>query len=239
MRDRRQDNQRNGEHGLHCRGSRTSNRTMQGTCGRCSGEQEWSTSHSSSSVTIPSNDHLEMRDDNSNISKFENRLKNILIERKRAGFEVHINLTAEAVLHGVPGPVVNQIADLIQRIQREGSWGMHDPEISEYSEDIATYVSDVGGISFSTSSLFVAAERGCWIPLDATLIEEGIRQKVSGKYSPKDSSGLVLVVGASSAIVQEQINTYRSSSNISEIPFSEVWIVPRFGDRTIALKRQS
>jgi hypothetical protein len=73
-------------------------------------------------VTIPSNDHLEMRDDNSNIPKFENRLKSILTERKMAGFEVQINLTAEAVLHGIPAQIVSQIADLIQRIQCEGLW---------------------------------------------------------------------------------------------------------------------
>jgi hypothetical protein len=91
-------------------------------------------------VTIPSNEHLEMRDDNNNISKFENRLKSILIDRKTAGLEVHIDITAEAELHGVPARAVNRIADLIQLIQHEGSWGMHDPEIWEYSEDVqSTY----------------------------------------------------------------------------------------------------
>ena len=128
-------------------------------------------------VTIPSNDHLEMRDDNGNISKFADRLKNILVRRKRAGFEVHVDLTAEAELHGIPAQVVNEIADLIQRLQREGSWSIHDAEIWEYSEDVARYVSDVHGVSFSTTSVFVAAGRGCSVPLDGSLIEEGIRQK--------------------------------------------------------------
>ena len=189
-------------------------------------------------VTIPSDEHLEMRDDNGNMSKLEHRLREILIERKMTGFEVHINLTGDAVLHGMPKQAVNHLADLIQQIRREGSWSMRDPEIWEHFEDVARYVTDVDGIFFSTTSVFVSAGRACFIPSDGRLIEEGIRQKAEGKYSTTDCSCLTLVIGASSAVVQEQIDAYVASSSLSEVPFNEVWIVPRFEGRAIQLNRQ-
>lgn len=177
---------------------------------------------------------LELRDDNGNISKFEARLKNILIERNILGFQVSVTLTRDAALHGVPTPVIDRLADLIPTARREGSWSVHDRDIWKYSEDVASFVSDIHVIPLSTDSLFVDAGCGCFIPEDRRFIEEAVRAKE--EKTPRVPSGLMLVIGAASTIVPAHIDSYRANCKSMETPFSEVWIVA-FGGQAIAVKR--
>jgi hypothetical protein len=188
-------------------------------------------------VTNPSD--LELRDDNGNISKIEDRLRRVLLERNVTALQLDICLAQSGVISVLPDQSIRKLAELVQSMRLSEHWSIDDRGIWRFSPDLAVYVSHVCGMPLPSPSILVHAGRGCIIPEDRRFIDEAILHKGNSKYSPTEVSSLTLVIEASSTVVPEQIDRYLSCRKPSEIPFWEVWIVPAFGDMAIALKKQS
>ncbi len=192
-------------------------------------------------TTIPygmNRSDLGLRDDNGNIRKFERGVREALLRRGAQGWQIDVHLTQEGELRKPRSSQIEQLTELIWQRACEGPWAVPWEKIWESSEDLAKFVSDVSGWPLSSGALLVNAGRGCFIPENRNFIEEAVRAKSSDKkYSSLDTSRLILVIGAASTILPGHIETYRRECNPSEIPFSEVWIVPAFSDRAIPVKR--
>jgi hypothetical protein len=132
----------------------------------------------------------------------------------------------------------NDSPNLSGEQRARGPWAVPWEKIWAFSEDLAKFVSDVSGLPLRSGALLVNAARGCFIPENRDFIEEAVRSKSSDrKYSSRDSSRLILVIGAASTILPAHIEIYRRDSIPSEVPFSDVWIVPAFSGHAIPLKR--
>src|SRR3989441_6650541 len=161
-----------------------------------------------------------------------------LLRRGAQGWQIDVHLTQEGELRKPRSSQIEQLTELIWQRACEGPWAVPWEKIWESSEDLAKFVSNVSGWPLSSGALLVNAGRGCFIPENRNFIEEAVRAKSSDKkYSSLDTSRLILVIGAASTILPGHIETYRRECNPSEIPFSEVWIVPAFSDRAIPVKR--
>jgi hypothetical protein len=186
-------------------------------------------------TTIPSD--LELRDDNTNISKLENGMRDALLERGVNGLQVDIHLTQPSVRNGVPARLLKSLAELVDRMPRRESWSLEWGGLWRLSTDLAGFVSDISAVPLPSGSLIVHAGRGCFVPEDDRFIREAISKK-SRRYSPSILSTLTLVIDAASSVVPEQIRSYLSTCEPSEIPFFEVWVVPAFGERAVLLKHR-
>jgi len=186
-------------------------------------------------TTIPSD--LELRDDNTNVSKLENGLRLALLELGVGGLQIDINLTQPGVLNGFPPRLMRLLSELVQRMPRRDSWNLEWNRIWRLSSDLAGLVSDISAWPLPSGLLIVHAGRGCFVPEDDRFIREAIGKK-SRRYSPSILSTLTLVIDAASSVVPEQIRGYLSTCEPSEIPFLEVWIVPAFGERAVLLKHR-
>jgi hypothetical protein len=186
-------------------------------------------------TTIPSD--LELRDDNTNVSKLEKSLRDALLERGVRGLQIDLNLTQPGVLSRFPHRLISPLTELVQRMPRREHWSVNCNSLWRLSSDLARFVSDISAWPLPSGSVTVNGGRGCLVPEDDRFISEAIRKK-SLRYPPNILSALTLVIDASSTIVPEQIHSYLSSCEPFEILFSEVWIVHVFEDRAIPLKRR-
>jgi hypothetical protein len=186
-------------------------------------------------TTIPSD--LELRDDNTNVSKLEKGLRDALLERGVSGLQIDLNLTQPCVLSGFPPRLMGPLAETVQRMPRRDPRSVEWSGVWRLPSDLAGFVSDISAWPLPSGSVIVHAGRGCFVPEDDRFISEAIRKK-SLKYSPSILSALALVIDASSTVVPAQIHSYLSTCKPSAIPFSEVWIVHAFGDRAIPLKHR-
>jgi len=189
-------------------------------------------------VTIPyvtSTSDLELRDDNDNLRKLENGVERMLLKGGMKGWQVDIDVTRTTQLQGLRGSQLEQLAGFILKTNRGRRWSVHWQEIWRAQVGLAEFVTDISGYPLSSDSLLVHAGRGCVIPESRNFIEEAIRTKTR-KYSC-DTSSLMLVIGAASTILACHIENFRRDRKLSEIPFSEVWIVPASDARPTPLKR--
>ena len=138
-------------------------------------------------------------------------------------------------MNGVPSQLIGELADLILSARPREHWSIDWIEVGRVSPDLAGLVSDISGWPLPTTSVLVHAGRGCLIPEYRSFIEEAIREK-QRRYAFQETARLILVIGASSTITLDQIEHYRANCNPTEIRFSEVWVVPAFGE-VVPIKR--
>jgi hypothetical protein len=186
-------------------------------------------------VTAPSNNHLELRSRIKNVETLRNRLASAFAERGLQHYTVGISLGKEGLLRKIPQDAVTQCANLMVKNKlKEGDWLLGWREITEFSRTLHKFVRQIN--VHPASGLTVLVQRTAWAPSDERLIEESIRLKEQDKYPPALKRQTALVIGGSSFIEDEQVQSYIASGKAAAITFSEAWIV--FDDRAVLLKQR-
>ncbi len=181
-------------------------------------------------VTIPLD--FRHRDDNQNIEKFKETLRDTLFAGGLRNCLVGPILSGEAQMKGVPRPLVKQLAEIVLHEasrNRKAILTYDDilaraPELAEYIHEVHVFDDPV------VDGLDIDIPSGSAFPGDGQWIEEGIRKKVEKYGGDQAVAKLMLVIGGAGHVDTRQIEMYYDSGGETKLPFLEIWIVPPFRD---------
>jgi hypothetical protein len=185
-------------------------------------------------VTAPSNKHLELRSRIKGVESLRSRLASAFAERGLQHCTVGISLGKEALRHKIPQDAVAQCASLMLQNKLKDNYTLEWREIAEFSPTLHKFVRRVS--VHPATGLTVVVHRTEWTPSDERLIEESIHLKEQDKYPAALKAQTALVIGGSSFIDDEQVQSYIASGKAAAITFSEAWIV--YDGRAVLLKQK-
>lgn len=185
-------------------------------------------------VSLPIED-FTARDDNQNVLKLKDQLHRELTQH---AFEVSVHLLDRGKRYGVPTDVVKRLVALIKQVMMRTS--ITNPATVDFGQmyqqypDIAEYVSEVSVVSFrDPSSIFISVPLATYSPRDASwLLKAAAKKDLLARAA---NSRVAVAIDGSWLVDAQQISAFQTSSQISALPFAQLWLVTSFHG-TVRLK---
>ncbi len=178
-------------------------------------------------VSLPIED-FTAREDNQNVLNFKEQLHR---ELEQDAFQVSVHLLERGKRHGVPTGVVKKLVPIIRETMTQTT-GIN-PTFVDFEQmydeypDIAEYVSEISLIRFRhRQSVSVEVPLATFGPRDASwLVAAAAKKDLLGKAT---HSRLIVAIDGSWLVDAEQIQAFKSLPQVSNLPFSQLWLVTTF-----------
>ena len=189
-------------------------------------------------VTVPQ-DLLNLRSDHSSVTAIEEQLLNRLSQRGVKGYSIDLVLSPAGLSRGFRSPAIEQLSDLIVEKLPSASTTLDTTNIEASFPALLGLLDSVSIFALNNGDLFVCAKwaLGGAVSTSGKWIEAAIGAKLKKYGSPAAVENLILVVGNSAFLDDQEIASFQAKHTDSHtLPFKQIWVSRLVPPRTVRLK---